>query len=109
MAYVKYEGADTKYQGTSFTRTLTKKDGSLWASNETATYKMVDSDGTEVDTGILVKSVDNTGLIFEVGKTTTATFLGEYKLVVYLEDTVNLEYSEAIAKYTITYTDILGQ
>ena len=109
MAYERYDGAETEIQGESFTRTLTKKDGSIWEANEVASYTMIDATGTVVDTGDLTKSGDNLGLIFQVAKTVTTDFQGEYKFAVLLEDTIDLDFSDYIAYYTIVYTNLLGE
>lgn len=108
MAYVEYKGASTQYTGTSFTRTLVKKDGTIWEATESAYFSMVDTEtGGEVTNDLLTKSGDNLGLILEVGKSMAQSLVGRYKLLVYLEDSVNTQRSEVLAEYIINYEEIV--
>lgn len=109
MGYAKKIGISTEYQGDSFSRTLTKDSGAIWEANETASYKMVDMKGDVVASGSLTKSVDNLSMTFMVGSTATATLLGIYKLIVYLEDTVLTEMKYPIAEYKIDYKKLTAR
>ena len=105
MAFIKWLGSATEYQGESFTKSLTKDDDSIWEANETAEFQMTDVDGLEVASGSLVKSADDLSLTFTLGSTDTTALLGQYLLLVYITDTVDAEVHSVIAKYTMTYID----
>ena len=59
MAFKRYEGASTEYQGTSFTRTLIRKDNGIWESNNIGDWKLVDGNSTTVAFGDMVKVNDD--------------------------------------------------
>ncbi len=105
MAYVKYSKEETEYQGESFIKSLYKTNSNIWYDNELATYTLTDPDGAVVLSGNLTKSDDKMSFMLSIGKTETAALLGIYKLLVYLEDTVNTELKDVFAEYKITYTD----
>ena len=109
MSFSRYDGAATEYQGESFTRTLAKKDGVVWGANEIASYILVDKNGTEIDTGDLTKTGDNIGLEFVISESVTTALLGTYLLLVYLKDTVDTDFANVIARYTITYVEVKAE
>ena len=109
MSFSRYDGAATEYQGESFTRTLAKQDGGPWEANEIAEYVLVDKNGIEIDGGSLTKTGDNIGLIVTISETITIPLLGTYLLLVYLKDTIDLDYANVIAKYTITYVEVKAE
>ena len=106
MSFKRYEGASTEYQGTSFTRTLIKKDETAWESNNIGDWKMVDEDGITVASGSLTKVNSDFGFEFEVDEEDTTSLLGTYLLVAYLRDTVNSSFARIIAEYVITYNEV---
>lgn len=105
MSFIKKEGASTEYQGESFTKTLLKRDETVWTAEDEATYILKDRLGATVVTGALTKVNGDFGLKFEIGQTDTTTLLGNYLLLVYLTNTVNTDYADVIAEYTLVYNE----
>jgi len=105
MAYVEYYKEETEYQGESFIKSLYKKTKQIWDINEVGTYTLTDTFGSVLLNGNLVKSADKLSLTVALGSTDTASLLGVYKLLVYLEDTVNSELKDVLAEYKITYIE----
>ncbi len=103
MAYVKNEESIEKYQGTSFTKTLTKSSGEIWEDNEILEYIVTDNSGTEVANGNLVKSDDKLQITFLLGSSDTDSFIGDFLLLVHLKDSIELEIDNIIAEYHLTY------
>lgn len=103
MAYNKKIGKSTEYPGESFSKSLTKKDGSEWTDNEVASFKLFDKKGGIAAQGSLVRSVDKLSLTFLLGKTDTELLFGVYRLLVYLSDTVITEMNYVIAEYRLDY------
>ena len=106
MSFKRYEGTATEYQGTSFTRTLIKKDKIAWTAENIGYWKMVDGLGVSVASGTLEKVNTDFGFKFEVNEEDTVALLGSYLLVAYLKDTVNLGFSRIIAEYVIVYNEV---
>lgn len=106
MLYIEYEGASTELQGTSFNRTLGKKDKSVWESNNTAVYVLKDSTGATVLNNSVPKTADNLGFSVDIGYDDTEALSGEYILVIYLTDTIDLEFKVPIGIYILTYSEI---
>ena len=71
MSFVRYIGADTKYQGTSFVRTLTRKDKEVWETKHSSDWKLVDEDKLTVATGVCPKVNGDLGFYLEVPDTET--------------------------------------
>ena len=113
MGFVKHTGSKTKYQGTSFTRSIeatTKDENNVvssraWEDNEVGNYEMTDKDGNVVSSGDLMKSADKLSLTFTVPDSTTTSFLGKYLIIAYLTDTADEDINEEIAEYNMTYLD----
>ena len=110
MSYAKKVGSATLYQGTSFTISLGKDDGTEWESNESGVFIVTDSENTEVLNKPMVKSTDNLTLTFQIGKTDCADWDGNYKLIAYQTDSNDPEVFVPIADYDIIYgTTIAGE
>lgn len=103
MGFVKYKNKATEYQGESFTKTLTKEDGSIWEANEIGYFSMTDVNALEVSTGSLSKSGDNLGLTFTVSKDDTGSLEGKYLLLIHLNDSIDVNFDDVIAEYEMTY------
>lgn len=109
MAYGKKTGKSIEYQGESFTKSLTKEDGTAWEDNEIALFVLIDNKGLEVTTGSLVRSIDLLSLTFLLGKTQTTSLFGIYRLLVYLSDSVITEMNYVIAEYRLDYRKITSR
>ena len=105
MSFVKYKEIVTEFQGESFNRSLTKKSGAIWETNEVGNFELIDTSGTVVSSGSLIKSADNLSLTIAVPKGDTATLVGNYRLLANLTDTVDTDFSDVIAEYEITYKE----
>ncbi len=105
MGYVKVFGSKTLYQGQSFSKSLTKKDGSIWESNEVGDFEMFNSDGTVVSSGSLVKSGDNLSLTFTIPDDDTASLVGAHTINADLTDTVDDAIRIPLAEYDMTYKE----
>ena len=103
MTYVKIEDEVEKYQGTSFSRTLHKGDGSEWTSDETANFVVTDKSANVVASGDLTKDGSNTQISFMLGDTETVKFIGEYLLLVHLIDASEPEVNVILAEYHLTF------
>ena len=106
MSVKRYIGASTEYQGTSFTRTLIRKDKTAWLSNNVGDWIMVDVGGVTVANGALEKVNSDFGFKFEVNEEDTTNLVGTYLLLSFLKDTVNVGFSRPLAEYTIVYNEI---
>jgi len=109
MALVKYIGTATEYQGESFTKSLTKEDGSKWLNNEICDYVLVNSAGIEMSTGSLVRSTDELSMTVQVPSSDTESLVGEFLLLVYLKDTNDSDFANVIAEYRIEYLEKKAQ
>ena len=103
MAYSKKTGASVEFQGESFTKSLIKDDGSEWMDNEDGSWKLFNTSGNIVANGTLTRSDDNLSLTFLLGKSSTTSLFGIYRLLVYLSDTVVTEMNYVIAEYKLDY------
>lgn len=103
MGFVKYEKTVTEYQGESFTKTITRSDGTAWAADDEANYELIDSSGNIVSSGSLVKTGDNLGLTVFVPKADTASISGKHILLIYLTSVSQPTFNDVIAEYTINY------
>ena len=103
MPFIKHTSKAIEYQGESFTKSLGRKDASLWLANEQANYKLFDPTGTSVSTGALVKSGDNLTMTLSVPSADTATLEGICLLLVYQTDDNDATINDVIAEYFITY------
>ena len=106
MSVERYEGAGTEYQGTSFTRTLIKKDKTAWDITDEANWILFDPAGAETLTGDLTKVNSAFGLKFILTQTDTATLLGNYILVAFLTNTGDAYINEILAYYTLYYNEL---
>ena len=106
MPFVRYAASTTKYQGTSFVRTLTRKDGEPWASTHSSDWVLVDEYGVTIATGNLIKVNIDLGLRLEVHDSETTDLKGLHKLFVYLHDSDNTTLSDIIMEYSITFKTI---
>ena len=106
MSFVRYIGADTKYQGTSFVRTLTRKDGATWGATHTSAWSLVDPNNAIVTSGTCDKINGNLGFYLEIPDTETVALVGNYLLVAYLYDSDNTDLSDIIMEYTLVYNEV---
>lgn len=106
MSFKRYDGASTEYQGTSFTRTLIKKDKTPWENTNIGDWKIVNELGATVASGNLEKVNSDYGLKFEVNEEDTVDLLDGYLLVAYLRDSVNAGFSRIIAQYALVYNEV---
>lgn len=103
MAYVKTMQVATLYQGTSYTQSLVKSDGSTWAPDERLNYKMTDETNVIVSQGDLIRSGDDLSYTFTIPASDTISLLGDYLLLVYQTDITNANVNVPVAQYDITY------
>ena len=106
MSFVRYIGADTKYQGTSFIRTLTRKDKLAWAPTQTSHWELVDENEVAVLSGTLTKVNGDFGFYLEIADEVTTSLEGAYLLVAYLEDSSNTAADDIMMEYTIVYNKV---
>ena len=106
MKYVKKVSViPTEYQGESFAKALGKTSGLIWDANEIGTYEVVDGTGTVVSSGALSKSIDNLSLIVVIPASDTSALLGDYLLLVHLNDSIDAEFSDVIGEYKMSYKE----
>lgn len=106
MSFQRYIGADTKYQGTSFIRTLTRKDKLVWAPTHTARWVLVDDTEAIILSGTLDKVNGDFGFYLEMADEDTVALEGVYLLVAYLEDSSNTSADDIIMEYTLVYNPV---
>lgn len=94
-----------EYQEESFNRALTKKDGTEWGSNESAAYKMTNTEGEEVSSGSLTKSGDSLSLILAIPDDDTVGIVGSHRILVRLSLGDDATFNDVIADYSIMYKD----
>ena len=103
MAFVRFKGIATEYAGEAFNRTITKKDGTDFTDDQTATYAMYDNTGTTVASGDLAKVTG--GLKLQVPASATQNLSGRYLLLVELIENGDEDTKEVIGEYAITYLE----
>ena len=104
MAVVTYEGAGTEFQGTSFERTIVKKDGTDWDATHVGTLVLIDDDGVELISRTMV--IDDGGFQLTLTQTETLTLSGNYILAAFLTDAVDLDKKEALVIYILNYSKL---
>ena len=107
MSFKRYIGADTKYQGTSFIRTITRRDELAWKPEHTSVWELVDKNSIVVATGNLVKVNGDLGFYLEISDTQTVALDGTYLLVAYLYDSSNTDADDIIMEYTLVYREVV--
>ncbi len=105
MYYNKLVDMLTEYQGESFTRGLSKDNGTEWETEDTGYWELLDDDGVAVSSGALQKSSDNLSVEISVPKADTESLSGTYVLLVHITRTDDATFNDVIAKYTITYIE----
>jgi len=103
MGYVRYKSEQSEYAGESFAKTLFKKDGTEWDSEDIANYSLLTTEGVEISTGALTKSGDNKSMTFVVPSIDTDGLLGRHKLLVTLSNSSDARINDVIAEYIINY------
>ena len=103
MSYAKKIGTATLYQGTSFSISVGKETGDVWASTEDGEFEVTDEENTVVLSGDLVKSGDNLSLTAIIGRTDCVDWVGNYKLLAYQTDTGDSEIRVPIVDYDLDY------
>lgn len=106
MAVERYDGASTEYQGTSFTRTLIKKDKTIWSATNIGTFVLIDSTGAELISRPMNLVDSDLGLKFLLTQTDTAGLSGRFDLIAYLTDSVDTDIKEILAYYTLSYNEL---
>ena len=106
MSFKRYIGADTKYQGTAFIRTLTRKDKQPWDSTHSSNWKLVDEDEVTILTGDLTKVNGDLGFYLEIADEDTVALEGIYLLVAYLEDSTSTSADDIMMEYTLAYNRV---
>ncbi len=105
MAFVKLISKGNKeWQGESFSKPLTKGNGSIWLAEDTGYHELLNAAGSIVSTAALSHSVDDLALIFFVPLSDTATLEGKHRLLIHLTNTANIELDDVIAEYEILYS-----
>jgi len=104
MPFIKHISKADKYQGESFTKTLGRGDGSVWASNEKVNWQLFDPNGGAVGTLTdAILSGDDLTYTVKIPKTTTTAFDGVYLLLVYVIDTGDADINDVIAEYRLNF------
>lgn len=104
MFYERFIDIVVENQGESFSRTLGKSVGAFSAT-EDGYWVLKDTDGTSQATGSVTIATDLSSMSFMVGKTDTATLVGQHTVYVHLTDSADSEFDEVIAEYKITYKE----
>lgn len=104
MSYAKKIGSASLYQGTSISVSVGKETKEAWEANEVGIFTLTDEINEEVLTGTLLKSADNLSLTAFIGKTASANYLGNYRLLAYQTDTNNDEVKVPIADFELEYS-----
>ncbi len=95
----------SEYQGESFSRSLGKEDGSIWENEEDGTYSLIDSNGTTIKTGTLIKSENSFTLTVFLSNTDTENLLGNYKLFCFSIRDDDSSFNDVIGEYEIEYKE----
>lgn len=106
MKYVKKVSIiPPEYQGESFTKGLGKTSGAIWSVEEIGTYELIDGTGNVVSSGALTKSADNLSLIATIPSGDTADLLGDFLLLYNLNDSIDVNFSDVIGEYKMSYKE----
>ena len=105
MSYDKLKGSEDLRQGNSFSRSVTKLNGSIWEATEEGYHELVDTTGTVVSTAPMTKSADDLALIFAIPDTDTLTLLGNYILQINLTDSGDPLVDVPLVEYTIVFKE----
>ena len=105
MPFIKRTGKAVEYAGESFTKSLARKDGSVWEATESGVWELVDDASNQVASGVLTKSADNLTLTAQIPKTDTVGLGGNYLLLLSITDSDDADFEDVIAEYFIEYRE----
>jgi hypothetical protein len=103
MTYSKATGSYVEYQGESFSLHFQKKDDKRWLINEIVTCKLIDNTGSVLYEDQLDKNIDALYMMLFIGQSVTSTLLGDYKLLIYINDSDDPEVNYVIAEFKMKY------
>ena len=109
MSFVRYIGADTQYQGTSFIRTLVRKDKQIWETKHSSDWTLVDVNENIVASGTCDKINGDLGFYLEIPDTDTETLEGSYLLVAYIYDSTDADLTDIFMEYTLVYNKVVAK
>ncbi len=105
MGFAKFYANTLEFQGTSFSKAISRKDGEVFDSKYSAEYEVRDENNELKSDDDLTRSGDDKSFIFEIPETDTTDWLGNYKLVVYLLDSTNAAFKRPIYENNMEYND----
>jgi len=105
MGYKRVVKASAEYAGESYSQTLLKENGLLWTTDDKAIWTIYDGTGPIAGAaGNCTIATDLATLSVLVPATVTTGFIGNYKLLVELQNNLNADISDVIAEYNIAYS-----